>query len=83
MKKYLLMLGMLAGLSGRAAVPIDTVVYTDKAGNHFTMIVVGDRVPSLFKNNQKIQQEDFGRYEDIIGILQEKLIEKWKANRKK
>ena len=83
MKKLFLATLMLMSLTIRASTRTDTVEYTAKDGNHFRMIVVGDKIPELYKNGRKIDRSDFGEYEEIIGAMQNMLIERWKKKRNK
>ena len=69
----IMLCGITHGQINKRQVAGDTIGYTAKAGLHYKMVVIGDKLPELYVNNKKISRADMNQYDAIIGLLQQKL----------
>ena len=78
----IMLCGITHGQTNKRQVAGDTIDYTAKAGSHYKMIVIGDKLPKLYVNNKKISRADMGQYDAIIGLLQQKLDDRRNSPKK-
>jgi hypothetical protein len=53
----------------------DTIDLTEN-NTRYRMIVAGDKMPEFFVNDKKINREDYGDYNEVIGKMQLMLTER-------